>query len=260
MRYVVVKVVPDLVRYEPVNIGVMLHDPESGKLRVRFTEGIPRLKTYSDETLDVDSVQRIVDGFEEYSGTPNRDRGFLDTLSKSQSQTIQVSEPASTTASDIDHELASLYQRFVSIDQRGKRESKVVRRRSVVARVRRAFERYHVPVISQRRFAGNKSYYTFDFVLDQDNMRAFQCFSFGLNQMETVDDAKVLVYSFRDITDHARALSERRLSNLDVTAFVYPPPDETDQSIAVRSILEEVARVRDASAGLDSFVESVGTV
>jgi hypothetical protein len=257
MRYTVVKVVPDPVRNEPLNVGVIVQDVVSNKTRARFTPDVDRLRTYADETLDTDALSLILDRLEETLKKGDPRKSFMEDISRTFNQTLQFTEPAASLGVDLDTELDTLYDRFVSLDKRGRRAHRVVGRNTVVARVRRTFEQFKVPVVLRRMYAGIKSPYTFDFVLEAERVHAFQCFSFGMDPTATVDEAKVFVYSYRDIVAKAQQSNERRIQEMAVTAIVHPPATETEDAAATRRIIQEVAEVQSAeSSVLERYVES----
>jgi hypothetical protein len=261
MRFTVVKVVPDPVRYEPINIGVIVHDLKSGTARARFSEDLDRLKTYtfSDEPLDLESIEELSDSVAEMVGRGAIAEDLLDNLARSHNQVIQFTDPAGTLSESLDNEVDKLYARFVTLDRRGKHEVRTANKNRVVSTVRRLFEELQMPYERRFRAQGDQSSFVFDFVLREPSTRVVQCFTFGApaKHLDTLNDAKALLWSIHDISEHARRIDSNELIDLKVSSLVYPPPTPTDISASVSTILGRETEVVNAAAKLDNYFRSI---
>lgn len=161
-------------------------------------------------------------------------------------------------AEDLPSVLNQLYDRFVSLDQRGIHRRYSMTRRSLISRVREAFEQRAVEVKYRRRLDGVLGSYVFDFLVEQDRYRSLQCVSLGRGEDDTTQVAKALAYSVRDIRKRGEIRSERPLAGLTLTSLVIPPPTENPATESIRAILADVGEVRDADREFDSTIASFG--
>lgn len=257
MRYSVVRVVPDPIRDEPVNVGVLLQDLTTGETAARFIKNVEKLRTYTGEDVDTSAVDFALTSIKDLVESPPIEKDLFDRLSREFTQLVQFSAIAGSVASDLQYELDTLYDRFVSLESRGKRGKYVaVTRRSLVARVRHALEARSIEVEVRRRIDGLLGSFVFDFVLDRERYSSLQCISLAGDIDQTTEEAKALAYSVRDIRNRGRKHSERRVESFALTSLVAPPPVETDATTSVRRILADVGDVGDSEREFDRAVST----
>ena len=115
--YHVIRYIPNLIRDEWVNIGVVIHDPGAGRYRVRLIEEesefarLRRLHPAADETL-----LRGVAPFLEDSLTSHRGElaAWMAKLDQTLSNAVQFSPQKGLLAADLDAELDRLYSSHVA--------------------------------------------------------------------------------------------------------------------------------------------------
>jgi hypothetical protein len=115
--YHVIRYIPNLIRDEWVNIGVVVHDPGAGRYRVRLIEEesefarLRRLHPAADETL-----LRGVAPFLEDSLTSHRGElaAWISKLDQTLSNAVQFSPQKGLLAADLDAELDRLYSSHVA--------------------------------------------------------------------------------------------------------------------------------------------------
>lgn len=129
-------------------------------------------------------------------------------------------------------------------------------RRSLINRVREAFEERDVRVSYRKRLDGQLGSYVFDFLLEQDRFRTLQCVALGGEQDDATQVAKALAYSVRDIRKRGEMRSERPLAELALTSLVIPSATEVPSTQSIRAILADVGEVRDAERDFDSTIAS----
>lgn len=119
MKYVVVRYVPDIAKDEPINVGVILQDPEGhliGKFPNRI-EGLERLPRGTDRRFVRQMVEAIQDQVGHYlrgfPGGTSSER-LLEEWGTSLSNQIQFTAPRVTVPDDPVIELQRLYSRLVS--------------------------------------------------------------------------------------------------------------------------------------------------
>jgi hypothetical protein len=258
LRFVVARVIPDLISNEPVNVGVIVHDAKTGQVRVQFTQSLSKLQTYADENINIDALRFVVEGIEDGVHAEASDASLLERLCDKYQNQLQFAGPLGALSASIDEELESLYTRYVTIDRMGRHTKRGVTHRSLATLVGRAFRTYNVPVMTNQVLRGVKADYRFDFLFDNGLRHAMQCFSFGVpdNAAQVTTDAKAFAYSVGDIV---RLQHETGGPKHGFTALTYPPasgPSHSEYKTSV-AILGEVANVIDASQELDGYAKSL---
>jgi hypothetical protein len=116
--YHVIRYLPNLVRDEWVNIGVVVHDPTAEKFRVRLIEEeaeytrVRRLHPAADEKVLRAYCSLLEDSLSKHDGTLAEWIGKLDS---SLSTTVQFTRPEGLLAEDLDIELERLYGSRVAL-------------------------------------------------------------------------------------------------------------------------------------------------
>jgi hypothetical protein len=257
MRYSVIRVVPDPIRDEPVNVGILLHDLSGGKVRVRVLRDVQKLRTYTGEDLDVATLEFALTAIANIGGSIDDRKDFVERVAAQFTQLVQLSQPSGSLSSDPEAELDDLYDRFVSLEARGKRGKYLgLTRRKLVSRVRSALESRDVKVELRRSFQGVLGNFVFDFVRDSDRLATLQCLTLAGDLDESAESAKALAYSVRDIRSHGAKTSDRRIEELHLTALVAPPVEETGSTESIRAILADVGEVRDSEREFEKALSS----
>ena len=116
--YHVIRYVPNLIRDEWVNIGVVIHDPATEKFRVRLIEEEPeyarvrRLHPAADEAILRQYRSMLDDSLSRHDGTLTE---WIAKLDRSLSTGIEFSPRKGLSADDLDVELDRLYASFVAL-------------------------------------------------------------------------------------------------------------------------------------------------
>lgn len=122
--YRVVRYIPNLVRDEWVNIGVLVFDPRSGERRLRLIEEqeeyarVRRVHPQADEALLRGLRNDLEDRFEAASKVNGGGRGLQDLLRKwddTLSNALQFAPQKGVVASGLDAELERLYEDHVAV-------------------------------------------------------------------------------------------------------------------------------------------------
>src|ERR1700730_6458149 len=133
--YHVVRYQPNLIRDEWVNIGVLLLDPSSGRLRQRWLEEsadfarLRRLHPAADEEL----LLRLPAEFDrQFAGAGNDAATLLEKFDQTLSNAVQLSPRKGLLASDRDGELDRLFHEQVEPLRETRRGAGEIRTRSDV--------------------------------------------------------------------------------------------------------------------------------
>jgi hypothetical protein len=115
--YHVIRYTPNLIRDEWVNIGVVIHDPASGKFRVRAIEEeaeyarVRRLHPAANETLLRGVGPMLEDSLRDHTGDLHE---WIAKLDRTLSNAVQFSPQTGLLADDLDAELDRLYSSHVA--------------------------------------------------------------------------------------------------------------------------------------------------
>ena len=206
LQYVIVRYVPDEVRAETINIGVIGFAPGEGTVRAKFVTRYTSLATRYPGA-DSGLIKTFASAFSRATTEPIEDPQFLERLSSKSVHQIQYTEVRGTLAVDIESEVSRLYDRFVSIDKSAReRRSSVSRagiRRDVWSAVRESGLRDKV----RRDFAisGSADRFVFDFAAAApyaDNPQMLiHSLSLDIAEADAIEDAKALAFSIADTRD-----------------------------------------------------------
>ena len=224
LAYHVLRYVPNLVRDEWVNIGVLVFDPKTGERRLRLIEDqdeynrIRRLHPESDEGL----LRALRDELESRLDTRSGKvaggtvayeipwQGVLDKWQETLSNALQIAPKKGVLADDLDAEVERLYADHVAVPRRSARAGLPSGRafiRSYCAQVfrqARIWERMEKSVhIAEFTFPGDPS--RLDYSYRRNGTRGFV---HSLSVTRAPQDAKSLSYNVRHIAEKARYQTE----------------------------------------------------
>jgi len=155
-EFSLIRYVPDVVKGEFVNVGVLLRDVSNGGAltAVRFTRDWTRVRCMDAgadlgllESLEAEIAARLAD-------PASVSRPILDVLADSFSNSVQVSEPRATLAESVAAELDQLMQLYVE-PIKVKREPRRSGRAAIAAAMRSEFERAGVWALLRKRIAAS---------------------------------------------------------------------------------------------------------
>lgn len=210
--YSVVRYVPDVVRDEGINIGVVLEAGNNGHktIKLLFTENYrraarldPHFTTRTLEKILSSSARQIT---QQAVGGKLELSDLIDNYSGGR---IQFTEPRITAVDDPNTEIEDLYSQFVyeqkverehgKGDSTLKREVKDVFTEHGIDHTYFKYGTYKDPILVQ----GQRAKYEFDLKLEVNGtLDLFRCISFDVDDYHTkVGAAKVLAYDSRDIRE-----------------------------------------------------------
>lgn len=112
-EYVVVRYLPDEIRKEQINIGVLLRDKKSGKLYHKFYDNLNRLQVRFP-FANLNLIYTFISSFDTMKPT---DENFLHDISENFSHQIQFSEVMVTFCENPRNQIEKIYKRFVSLSE-----------------------------------------------------------------------------------------------------------------------------------------------
>lgn len=221
--YRVIRYVPNLVRDEWVNIGVLVFHPESGDRRLKLIEGqdeynrVRRLHPQADEDLLRALQGDLEDRFEPKSNgknaIPETPTGWQETLASwdsTLSNGLQLAPPRGILAENLDEELERLYADHVAPQRQSSRVGLPGSRSSIrsycsqVFRQARIWDRLEKSVrVADYTFPGDPM--RLDYAYRRNGTRGFV---HALSVSRAPQDAKLLAYTAKRIHEKAYFASE----------------------------------------------------
>jgi len=221
-EFSLIRYVPDVVKGEFVNIGVLLRDVSNGSATpaVRFTGDWSRVRCMDAgadlallESLEAELIARLAD-------PASLTKPILDVLTETFSNSLQITEPRATMAESIAAELDLLMQLYVEAIK-VKRETRRTGRAAIAARMRTEFERAGVWPLMRKRIAAST------YTMPGDPMKldcgyrpngVIRIFHAVSLQADT-EAAKVLAWSAPRLREGIRRMES---ADLDLAAVVEP--------------------------------------
>lgn len=256
LEFFLLRYVPDVVRGEFVNFGLLMYGESAGFVDVRFTRDWRRVFCL-DPGADVEWLLAMEREMRARVQDPGSRGDLLYRLQDLCSNTVQLSPIAGCLAEDAAAEFQALTKRYVDPPALRAGKSVPSARQRIVRALSGGFEKEGVLGLMLRGVAAEEYTYkgdplTVDFAYrgrrvdapETEIIRMFQAVSLSAN----VDAAKVLAYSYPQIAEGIR-----RKENVDasMTAVVEDGLDMTDEAVLfVQAMMERtkitVASVSDA--------------
>ncbi|MDE1155880.1 MAG: DUF3037 domain-containing protein [Acidobacteriaceae bacterium] len=245
-EFSLIRYVPDVVKGEFTNIGVLLRGPQ-GSTEVRFTRDWSRVRCMDPEAdvvlleaLEAEIVERLARGVVEHENA----KPIVETLQDSLSNSIQMTTMQATLAESLPAGMEQLLRLYVE-PLKVQRASKVRNGKAAIAyEMRTAFERANVWRLLRKRVAAAQ--YTqpgdplkLDCGYRNGKVRLFQAVSLESD----VESAKSLAYSAAALRDGVRRVEG---TELELTAVVEPirlVEEQEQYEFAVRTMEHEEIRV-----------------
>lgn len=218
VAYHLLRYVPNLLRDEWVNIGVLVFNPRTGQRRLRLIEDqaeytrIRRLHPSADEAVLRslrDELERRLDSWAE-KGPPLSLPAALQKCEETLSTTIQISPQKGVLADDLDAELERLYSDHVAVPRVASRVGQPGSRATIrgyctqVFRQAGIWDRLEKSVrVAEFTFPGDPS--RLDYSYRRNGTRGFV---HTLSITRAPQDAKSLSYNVKHIAEKARYPTE----------------------------------------------------
>jgi hypothetical protein len=222
LAYHILRYVPNLVRDEWVNIGVLVFNPETGERRLRLIEDqdeynrVRRLHPWADEAL----LRTLRDELEDRLDSGSRTNGstasgipwqrVLSKWDETLSNALQLAPQKGVLADDLDAEVERLYADHVAVPRRSARPGLPGGRAAIrsycaqVFRQARVWDRIEKSVrVTEFTFPGDPS--RMDYSYRRNGTRGFV---HTLSVTRAPQDAKSLSYNVRHIAEKARYHTE----------------------------------------------------
>lgn len=116
-KYSVIRYVPDELREEFINIGMIFHSPELEYVDLKFTTDFTRVSAFDDE-IDINFLKIILEGIRQGTvSEPTKeeltDYNFIETRTRYYANQIQFSSTQSFVTDDYEKDLNDLFKSMV---------------------------------------------------------------------------------------------------------------------------------------------------
>jgi hypothetical protein len=246
IEFFVLRYVPDAVKDEFVNIGVMAVEADGGFAEVRFTRDWRRVKCL-DPDVDVEvleALEREIRG--RMADVADREL-MLQKLEESLSNNVQMSAAKGCLTEDPQKEMEELASLYLESRRRAERREAAGRQR-ILGAMRGAFEQAGVWKLMRHNIAAAQYTYKGDpLKIDcgyrpNGEIKLFQAVSLGTD----VDAAKVLAFSYTEIEAGIRRVEGAGTS---LTAVVEDELDRGDEAVLFALATLEKSRIAVAAVG-----------
>jgi len=199
----VIKLIPDYIRDEKLNIGLVYHSPTDGFLRIKFTKKLHRVKSFHDE-MDMDFyrmyTQNIIDEFTPsiFNKIDLFDEKLIEKLSYNYVNTFYFSIRSISILEDMNAHFEDLFNTLVYYDEKIKNRPSTYKRNRLIAETYYNDEEFSL-TYSEKISGRFKEKINFDFKINNVFVRIFEFNDSNLIQM--IDQVKVWVYNSKIIED-----------------------------------------------------------
>lgn len=238
-HYSIVRFIPDLIRDEPINVGVLLQTGDNMDLMVPVAlTQLEKLTPDMDKEYLSMALENLRDEVGEGLTAPWRSNSdYLSFLHSEFIHEIQISSPRPVVVDDFIGELKELFETFVS--QRAVSEHRyVVKRNQVVTMVKEALSEFKVarhfkPYTAELHRSGDKV--DLDMAHSNGAVHIIQGFSLDVGLPEEVkEEVDAWAFRFEDIVARLPKGSE-------ISTVVYPSQrDGTELAKRARNVFQDV--------------------
>lgn len=252
-KYSIIRYVPDEIREEFINIGMIFHSPELKYVDVKFTKNFKRVQTFDDE-IDIKFFKIVLEGIREsftkttISGPSDSDLSdinFIENNTFYYANQIQFSPTYLIRTSDYEQDLSDLFRTYVYFDSKKKTritddEVKVLMNK--ILRSKDSFKNVNRNIrvdIGPQEIELDYAYKT------KDRYKVIKTFSFdytskGSIQAPTI--AKEWIYNFEKLISskqYEKTFGVDR-DNFDLVTFIYTGDNLNKNTKTAIKILEEL--------------------
>ena len=205
LNFVVARFVPDLVKNEPINVGIIVNDPKTNKSQAKFIENFRPLSSRFPDS----NIGALKDVIETFRGEYEFDSKHIRDLSKSFHYQLRFTESRAVKANHSLQALKSLYKQYISIEPEAERHrfpTKTELRKKIAGEIRQAeFKREWIrsrPIID-----GNIGRFTVDYGFQNGHITdLMHAISFAASAETAYTKARALALSMEDARDKNNGL------------------------------------------------------
>lgn len=270
--YTIVKFVPDLLKNEPINIGLIVHCPKIQYIRTEFADKKANIISKYNNDIDPFVVKCVMDDLTQNFDNENyilrnhkmgsfSDNQLLNKIFSAHSNQLQFTEPRGIITQDLDKEFDRLFVELVFKESIIKREQ-VIEERKMRSDVRAMFNKFDLikkNIVKENhieidRFGSNIKI-DFRYVNGKPNL--VKTLSLDPKNKEPMDHAKLWLKNYEEIKSNVKSTG---VDNKIQLIYCLPSDERSDLNTSIMSCLnvasDELINYRD-SEKVDFFINKV---
>lgn len=214
--FVVAKYVPDIEKFEPVNVGVLVKTGEK-TFEGKFIENFRTLSgRYPDSNIN--SLKSVVEGFAGKYEVDSKD--FLNELSNEYKSHLVFSKPSGIVAGTSKSAINQLFESFISIGGKTRLSRPLTRLQLLsVARKEITTKLEKKWIIRKHRVKGPRDHFEFDYAFKNGKVGdLLHAISFEGSPKRALTLAKALALTIKYV--------KQENDDIDCSALIHPPKDD----------------------------------
>ena len=244
-RFAILRYVPDEVRKEFINIGLVFHSPEDHYIDIKLTNNFSRVHAFDDE-VNIDFLKLVLDGVKEefslaidinrplYKGLCNWD--YLKSATSFYNNQLQFSDVHTIRSKNIESDFIDLFKTYVYFDVRKNQRISSEKVKSIMNHVLRDND-----VISKLKRDIIFNIGTEEIIMDykyesRDKTKVIKMFSFDYTERGSgtaPQVAKEWAWNFSKMRNTNVNTEFQSAKNLEIVTFVYLGNKNKGKSIDV---------------------------
>lgn len=252
-QYTIVKYVPDLLKNEPINIGLIIHSSNENYIKSEFA--IDKVKTINryNKEIDIRIVKAIIDDLKKNFNSSNwiirnrdsrdfQDFNLLEKLYINHSNQVQFSNPKGFITVDLEDEFKRIFEEMVYKEILTESNQHTLEK-SMKKKLKDEFQKRDLiksKIVIENHCEIGKFGETvkFDFKYKNGKPNMIQNLSFDKKSKDNMDYAKLWSKNFEDIKSMIKKNSN---DEIGINVIYCPPSDELNNNNFknVRDCLEE---------------------
>jgi len=233
-KFSVLRYVPDEIRKEFINIGLVFHSPKDMFVDIKFTTNFSRVHVFDDE-VDIDLLKTVLDGMKEsFTSLEISNEGpfyddlrkddFLDCATSFYSNQLQFSPIYTIRSTDVNKDFNDLFKTYVYFDSRRTERITIDKVKSIMNRVIREKEvniNHNVSIdIGRERIKLDYQYEA------QESLKYIKTLSFDYqdkknNRGQESRIAKEWAWNFSKMKQSTHHFNGRSNKDLNIVTLVY---------------------------------------
>jgi|SRR5690625_2632646 len=250
--YTIVRFIPDLVRNEPINIGLIIHSPQKQYIRTEFADKKVNIISRYNEDIDPSVVKYVIrDIIEDFDNENyiirNHKMGSFDDdkllhkISAAHSNQLQFTRPKGVITQDLDKEFERLFEELVFKEERIKRD-RAIEERTMKSTIRKKLNQFKLiedsivkeNYIEVDRF-GDKIKIDFKYMNGKPNL--IKNISLDTKSKDPMEHSKLWLANYREI----KISSKREGIDKNVQLIYCLPDDNSNINNSLIACLKEAS-------------------
>lgn len=251
--YTVIRFIPDLIKNEPINIGLLIHSPQEGYIRTEFSDKKANIISKYNEDVDPSVVKYIIEDLSQDFDNKNyilrnhkmgdfQDENLLLKIFAAHSNQLQFTKPKGIITQDLNEEFERLFEEIVFKEEVIKKERAIEERtmRSIVRKKLDKFDLIKNNIVKENHIEidrfGDRIKVDFKYLNGKPNL--VKNISFDTRSKEPMDHAKLWLKNYEEIKESSK--KEQIDKNIQVI-YCLPTDDRKNMNSSIMACLNEAS-------------------